>query len=66
MGRAKSRVETETITITTGKKIGRYLDRLVKTELYGRTKSEVAEQLIRSSVIDLIMTDKINKLDKEI
>lgn len=60
----KSTLEIVKIGITTSKRVELFLDRLVKTELYGRSKAEVAEQLILRAMEDFLESDKLDKLNK--
>ena len=63
MPKPKASVETVKIGITTSKKVARFLDVLIETELFGRSRAEVAEQLIRRTMEKFITKDKIQKLN---
>lgn len=64
MPKPKASVETVKIGITTSRRVAIFLDRLIQTEIFGRSRAEVAEQLIKRSMEDFLMTDKIEKLNK--
>ena len=66
MSKPKSNIETVKVSITTSNRVVQFLDRLIKTEIYGRSRAEVAEQLIKRSMENYLMTDKIEKLNKEL
>ena len=66
MPKPKANIEIVKIGITTSKRVAIFLDNLIKTEIYGRSRAEVAEQLIKRSMENFLMTDKINKLNKEL
>lgn len=62
MSRESNKVDTVSLTIRTTPKVIRYLDQLVKEELYGKTPSSVAEELIRTAILQLIEDDKLEKI----
>jgi len=53
--RKENSVGTELITIRTTEQICRDLDALLATERFGKSRAEVAEQLLREKVRDLIL-----------
>ena len=66
MGRAKSSVKTERIAITASKRVVNFLDKLIATELYGRSRAEVVDNLIRRSMEEFITSEKLEKLNREL
>ncbi len=66
MPKPKTNIEVVKIGITTSKRVAKFLDNLIKTEIYGRSRAEVAEQLIKRLMEDFLMADKIEKLNKEL
>jgi tartrate dehydratase beta subunit/fumarate hydratase class I family protein len=66
LSKPKNQLETVKLGITTSKRVADFLDQLVKTEIFGRSKAEVAEQLIKRAMEDFLMNDKIEKLNKRL
>ncbi len=66
MARPKSSVEPEKITITTTKSVVKILDKLLESGMFGRSKTEVAEQLLRRAIEDLLTSEKFEKLTKKL
>lgn len=55
MSRQANHIETEEIKIRTTPVVARYLERLVATGLYGKTRAEAAERLVSGALERLIM-----------
>ncbi|MBN1599034.1 MAG: hypothetical protein JW894_12135 [Bacteroidales bacterium] len=66
MSKPSYNTKPEKVTMTTNPRVISFLEKLIETGMFGRTKSEVAEQLIRRSMEDFLMSDKIEKLTKEL
>lgn len=54
MGKQKNTTATARITINTSSEIASYLDDLVAIGIHGKTRAEVAERLVSTSVQQLI------------
>lgn len=54
---------TEKIQITISKKVSLFLDKLIETEMYGKSRAEVIERLILIEMEYFLTTDKIEKLN---
>ena len=52
------------INIETNRRVDRFLEVLVGTELYGHTKEDVAEELLRKSMEEFIVSGKLGKLKR--
>jgi hypothetical protein len=52
--RGKNSIDTEKLAISTTAEVSSALDRLVKTGLFGKTRAEVAEALLRERLRDVI------------
>ena len=66
MSKPKSKIESVKFQITTTPRVTQFLDLLIETEAYGITRSAVAENLIRESMREFLLTDKLDKLKKEL
>lgn len=55
MPRARNRTATEIIRISTTPRVCRELESLAQTGLFGKNPSEVAEQLLRDRVRELVL-----------
>ena len=51
MPKPKNSIKTVKITIATTPRVGDLLDELVERQMHGKTRSEVADQLIRESLL---------------
>lgn len=54
MARERNRIPSQDLKISTTPKVMDYLEALVDEQLYGKSKSEVAEGLIREAIRRLI------------
>ena len=63
MGKQKNTTATARITINSSAAIASYLDDLVRIGIHGKTRAEVAERLVSTSVQQLIK-DGLLKLNK--
>ena len=54
MARTPNKIETVILTIRTTPRVVEYLDDLVGEQLYGKSRSEAAEQLVRAGIDSLI------------
>lgn len=66
MARPKKKIDSVKVTITTSPRVIDFLEALLKTEVYGTTVSEVAEQLIKRAMEESLISGKIHKLNQEI
>lgn len=64
MAREANKIETVGVQIRTTPKVIEYLDILLDEQLYGKSRSEVAEQLVRLSIQNLIDKDHLTKIPK--
>ena len=55
MARAQNPVDTEALKISTTPEVRAELDRLVATGLFGKNRSEAAEQLLRERLRQLML-----------
>lgn len=62
MPRRKNRFPSAPLRISTTPQVERYLDELIDTGLFGKTRAEVAERLISNGMKDLIREGIIKKL----
>jgi hypothetical protein len=53
--RAKNTVETEPIKLSTTPEVCAQLDKLIATGLFGKNRSEAAEQLLREKLRELLV-----------
>lgn len=65
MSKQKNVIATARITINTSSEIADYLDDLVQIGIQGKTRAEVAERLISSSVQQLIKDGLLNLRNKK-
>jgi len=54
MARPKNQVDSESLKLATTEAVCRELDRLVKTGFFGKTRMEVAEELMRRALIEAL------------
>ena len=54
VGRKPNKGDTVRLTFSTAPRIQRYIDAVVSTELYGRTRSDVIDRLIGDGIRQLI------------
>lgn len=66
VAKTNSSVKSIKFSITTAERVGEFLDRLVETQMYGKSRAEVAENLIRRSMEDFLMENRLEKLDRDI
>ena len=64
MGRNATPVKTVPIKITTTAVLAKYLDALVDSGLYGKSRTEAAERLVAKGVEALIQEGTLLKADK--
>lgn len=62
MAKGKNKVATRKLTIATTPKVIRYLQILVSRELHGKTETEVAEELIRYSIQQMIQNGRLQEV----
>jgi len=62
MARPPNRIETIEIRIRTTSKVVGYLDDLVEGQLHGKTRAEVAEQLVRTGITQLIDSGTLQRV----
>jgi hypothetical protein len=61
--KTNNNIEVIKIGITTSKKVAAFLDKLIETELYGRSRAEVAEQLIKGAMKEFLLSGDLEKLN---
>lgn len=66
MAKSKSNIEKIKIGITTTPRIVKFIDLLAETEIYGTTRAEVVENLVRVTMKSFLDTDELNNLNKEL
>ena len=54
MARSQNKIETVEVRIRTTPAVIGYLDDLVSGQLHGKNRAEVAEQLVRNGIVQLI------------
>jgi len=54
MARSENRIGTKSLKLSTTPEVCRFLDELAKTGLFGKTPTEVAEELLRRAVRESI------------
>jgi hypothetical protein len=62
MARAPNKQETIEIKLSTTPQAAAYLDMLVKTGLYGKSRSESAERLVARGIEALIQDGTLSKI----
>jgi hypothetical protein len=66
MPKPNNSIQSVKIGITTTQRVALFLDNLIATEIFGKSRAEVAEQLIKRSMEEFLMTDRIDKLNKKL
>lgn len=61
MGRTPNKLDTIGVTIRTTPPVAVYLDELVQTGLYGKSRSEAAERLVTREIEVLISEGTLSK-----
>ena len=61
MGRTPNKLDTIEVTIRTTPPVAAYLDELVQTGLYGKSRSEAAERLVTREIEALISEGTLSK-----
>lgn len=64
MPREPNKIESVEVRIRTTPKVVGYLDDLVNEQLYGKSRAEVAEQLVRSGIDQMIDKGTLQRLQK--
>lgn len=62
MPKKPNSLPTVTQRVSTNPMVMRYLERLVKTGLYGKNETEVAEHLIRQQIRRMIESNELERL----
>ncbi len=64
MPRPQNQLDTVEIKLRTTPQVAKYLDELLQSGLFGKTRPEVAERLITQEIQALINDGKLSKLRK--
>lgn len=62
MGRTPNKLDTVEVTLRTTPQVAKYLDDLLNSGLYGKTRSEVAERLVTREIEALIREDSLSRM----
>jgi len=62
MARTPNKIETVEVKLSTTPSVAEYLDLLLKTGLYGKSRSETAERLVTRGIEALIKEGTLSKI----